>query len=307
MPLESKRETNSISSDLAHFDILDEATYIAWRKSKLLNYPESANDLIVAISDINSLSEEEHAAITVLLDKTNMCIYQAENPEPLNKIAIKSFAAKFGYTHLDTNICADEDGISSLQTRDSGRHVGYIPYSPRKLSWHTDGYYNKPENTIRGMLLHCINNAPTGGENQYLDPEILYIHLRNRNSEYIRSLMEPNALTIPANEEDGVERAAQTGPVFSLDNKTKSLHLRYTARTRSIEWAADPVLQETLDEIRDYLASDSPYIFRHKLKPGQGILCNNVLHNRTAFEENDTIESKRLIYRARFYDRQCSI
>lgn len=296
-------EINNNSTDLAHFELFNDAAYYAWRESKLLNYPKLANDLVVSIANIMSISAQEHAAATALLLKTNMCLYQAENPEQLDKKTIKLFAEEFGYEHLDTNICADEDGISSLQTKDSGRHVGYIPYSPRKLSWHTDGYYNKPENTIRGMLLHCVNNAPMGGENQYLDPEILYIHLRDTNPDYIRTLMNPNALTIPANEEDGVERAAQTGPVFSLDNQSRSLHLRYTARTRSIEWADDPILEQALTEITHFLASDSVFIFRHKLKPGQGILCNNVLHNRTAFEENDSEDSKRLIYRARFYDR----
>ena len=299
MPL----KTNSISSRLAHFDLSNESAYFAWRQAKQSNYPKTGDDLVVNISDVMSLTSSEYRAASDLLTKANMCIYQLGNPEKLDKSTIKHFASEFGYENLDTNICADEDGISSLQTRDSGRHVGYIPYSPRKLSWHTDGYYNKPENTIRGMLLHCVNNAPVGGENQYLDPEILYIHLRDKNPEYIHSLQEQNALTIPANEEDGVERAAQTGPVFSLDNRTNSLHLRYTARTRSIEWAADPILQEALCVITEFLDSDSAYIFRHKLKPGQGILCNNVLHNRTAFEENDSIKSKRLIYRARFYDR----
>lgn len=295
--------TNNTLDELLHFDLMNEAAYTAWRKLKLSNYPKLAAELVISIHDILSLSEDEHKDAASLLKKSNMCIYECENKEQLDKSTIKSFAAKFGFEHLDTNICADEDSISSLQTRDSGRHVGYIPYSAKKLSWHTDGYYNKPENTIRGMLLHCVNNAPVGGENQYLDPEILYIHLRDKNPDYIRALMDQNALTIPANEEDGVERAAQTGPVFSLDKQTKSLHLRYTARTRSIEWAADPILKQALNEITDYLQSDSPYIFRHKLKPGQGVLCNNVLHNRTAFEENDSIESKRLIYRARFYDR----
>ncbi len=239
----------------------------------------------------------------LLLAKSNMCVYQANDPTQVDKIAIKQFAAQFGYKNLDTNICADEDSISSLQTKDVGRHAGYIPYSNKKISWHTDGYYNKPENTIRGMLLHCVNNAPFGGENQYLDPEVLYIHLRDKNPDYIRALMDKNAMTIPANDEPGAERAAQTGPVFSLDNRSGCLHLRYTARTRSIEWDDNSLLKQALAEITQYLASDSMFIFTHKLQSGQGVLCNNVLHNRTAFEEQAEPESKRLIYRARYYDR----
>jgi hypothetical protein len=35
------------------------------------------------------------------------------------------------------------------------------------------------------------------------------------------------------------------------------------------------------------------------MKAGEGVICNNVLHNRTAFEDN---ENKRLLYRARYYN-----
>jgi hypothetical protein len=49
------------------------------------------------------------------------------------------------------------------------------------------------------------------------------------------------------------------------------------------------------------LATPSPYIHRLTLAPGMGILCNNVLHDRTGFV--DTPEHKRIMYRARYYDR----
>jgi hypothetical protein len=37
------------------------------------------------------------------------------------------------------------------------------------------------------------------------------------------------------------------------------------------------------------------------LQAGEGLISNNVLHNRTAFEDGPG--HRRLIYRARFYDR----
>ena len=40
-------------------------------------------------------------------------------------------------------------------------------------------------------------------------------------------------------DEQGIARAAQTGPVFSIDPASGDLHMRYTARTRSIEWKQD--------------------------------------------------------------------
>ena len=299
MPLEKF----STQFSLQPFDLSDEGAYTIWRNHKLLNYPEKPEALFVRIKDMQHLTKHEMASIYSILEKTNMCLYQLDNPASVSKAGIKQLAQQFGLKRLDANICADEDSISSLQTRDSGRHAGYIPYTNRKLSWHTDGYYNKPENTIRAMLLHCVNNAAKGGENAYLDHEILYIHLRDKNPSYIHALMDSAALTIPPNEEAGAERAAQSGPVFSLDKDSGSLHLRYTARTRSIEWDNVPILLEAVEEIRRFLNSNSDYIFKYKLHPGEGVICNNVLHNRTAFEEGDDAEGKRFIYRARFYDR----
>ncbi len=292
-------------SALNAFDLSNQQAYLRWREQKLKAYPINSRNLLVNIKDIAVLTSAEQQSVMLNLTKMNMCLYQLEQPSQADKSSIREFAAQFGYKRLDTNICADKDSISSLQTVASGRHASYIPYTTRKISWHTDGYYNKPENTIRGMLLHCANNAPIGGENQYLDSDILYIHLRDKNPEWIRALMAKNALTIPANEEAGAKRPSQTGPVFSLDNHSKSLHLRYTARTRSIQWDDNPLLNEALDEITQFLQSGSDFIYTHKLQPGQGVLCNNVLHNRSAFEENDSPQSKRLIYRARYYDRAC--
>ena len=48
-------------------------------------------------------------------------------------------------------------------------------------------------------------------------------------------------------------------------------------------------------------ADDKGPVFHYRLQAGEGLISNNVLHNRTAFE--DGTGHKRLIYRARFYDR----
>jgi hypothetical protein len=116
--------------------------------------------------------------------------------------------------------------------------------------------------------------------------------------------MATDTLTIPANTEEGGEsRPAQTGPVFSTDPATGSLHMRYTARTRSIEWKADAATQNAVQALERLLAADSPYVFRYRLAAGEGLLCNNVLHNRTEFEDAVDKGVIRLIYRARYHDR----
>jgi hypothetical protein len=47
------------------------------------------------------------------------------------------------------------------------------------------------------------------------------------------------------------------------------------------------------------LESD-PRVLRLRLEPGMGIVCNNVLHDRSAF--TDSAAHRRLILRGRFYE-----
>ena len=111
-------------------------------------------------------------------------------------------------------------------------------------------------------------------------------------------------MTIPANAEGGaLLRPTQSGPVFSTDRTDGSLHMRYTARTRSIEWAADELTREAVAFLESLLRSDLPYVYYHRLQPGQGVLCNNVLHSREGFADDDNGGKQRLYLRARFYDR----
>lgn len=277
------------------------SAYRAWREQKLQEYPQTGADLLVEIEDAHSLNEDEYRTLLHLCYKTNMAIYRITKGDYASKQSVRALGRRFGLERLDNNLCADEDAITSLKIMSEGRHTGYIPYSNRPISWHTDGYYNKPGQQIRGMILHCVSTAASGGENLLLDHEIAYLHLRDRNPDYITALMHPQAMTIPPNVEGGEEiRSEQTGPVFSIDPQG-NLHMRYTARKRNIAWREDSLTQEAVACLSEFLASDSPYIFRHALQPGEGYLGNNVLHNRTAFEDNET--QHRLLYRARYFDR----
>ncbi len=282
------------------FNLCNGQAYAQWREAKLAGYPPHIQDLKCEINTPVMLSAEEKKAIGQSLDKTNVAIYKCKGPAA-SKDDIQALASQVGLSQLDNNLCADEDSITSLQVKENGRHGGYIPYSNKRLSWHTDGYYNPPEQTVRAIVMHCVRPAAAGGENTYLDPEILYIQLRDQNPEWIAALMQPDAMTIPPNLENGEEIRAETkGPVFSVDNYGY-LHMRYSARTKNIEWAANGHIKQATDFITAFLASDSPYIFRYRLEENEGVISNNVLHNRSAFEDDE--QHKRLLFRARFYDR----
>ncbi len=251
------------------------------------------------IGDPRALTGAEREALLRRCRSANLAIYQCATP--IDKTAVRRLGEQLGLTRLDDNLCADHDSISSLEVRSGGIHAGYIPYTNRTLNWHTDGYYNPGDQRIRAFVLHCVRNASQGGINQLLDPEIAYILIRDENPDYIRALMHPQAMTVPANRSGGAMRQAQNGPVFSVDQATGCLHMRYTARTRSIHWRDDRITRDAVDFLVEILSRQTPYIIQHRLQPGQGLVCNNVLHNRSAFP-NDAAGG-RLLYRARYYDR----
>lgn len=285
------------------FSLDNETAYRRWRDAKLSGYPGTAEALVVEIQDPRKLTTTETQAMLGICRKTNMVLYASRQGGREDKAMARALGEQFGLHRLDNNMLADDDGITSLQVVAGKSERGYIPYSNRRLLWHTDGYYNAPEARIRAFVLHCVAPAAEGGENRLLDHEIVYILLRDANPDHIRALMQPDAMTIPANTESGEEtRGASVGPVFSVD-AAGSLHMRYTARTHSIEWKQDAATREAVRFLEQLLAGDSPYIFRHRMAAGQGLVCNNVLHNRTAFTDDVDKGIARLVYRARYYDR----
>ena len=283
------------------FDLNDAASYAQWRELKLTNAPKSTAELIVEVHDPRALTPDEHAALAERIGRCNMAIYASPMHEADTDIP-RLLGKQFGLERLDANWLAGEDGISEIRVFDNGTRKHYIPYTDRPIKWHTDGYYNPPEREILAMVLHCVRNASQGGVNQLMDHEMAYLLLRDENPQHIRALMQPDAMTIPerVDETDGV-RPAQSGPVFSLDAQGK-LHMRYTARTRSIAWKQDAATKAAVAALEFLLASDTPHVFKAQLEPGMGLLCNNVLHDRTAFTD-DPIHPPRLLYRARYLDR----
>ncbi|HEY0635465.1 MAG TPA: TauD/TfdA family dioxygenase [Gammaproteobacteria bacterium] len=284
------------------FDLNNEVAYRQWRAEKLQSYPQHVTALMVTVQDPFHLTAEEREALLARVRKCNMAIYVSATGDNPDKEIPRRLAEQLGLIHLDSNLLADDDGITSITVNPEGEHPHYIPYTNRAINWHCDGYYNSAAQQIRGMLLHCVHNAAQGGENQLLDPEMVYLLLRDENPAYLRALMADDVMTIPPGKDgEGDARGPSVGPVFSIQ-PGGALHMRYTARKRNIEWKQDAATQAALTRLESLLASDSPYIFRALLKPGMGLICNNVLHTRDGFTDLPG-QPSRLIYRARYFDR----
>jgi len=293
---------------IRHFHWQDFATndaFESWREAKiracdrLSKLPPIRLDSLAACEKSARRDLKERCAIA------NHALYQVSHSEPTVEAdctALAGFARSLGLSVPEDHRSAGERGVVALRTSSTATKKGYIPYTARPLNWHTDGYYNPASSPVMAFVLHCHQQAGIGGENQLADPELVYLRMREANPNFVAALMHPGAMTIPENREpDGTLRPTSVGPVFFADEVSGRLQMRYTARTRSIEWRSDPTTDRATEWLRDWLTSGDPMIRSLRLAPGQGILCNNVLHNRTGFD--DGADHARVMLRIRFHQR----
>jgi alpha-ketoglutarate-dependent taurine dioxygenase len=291
------------------FDLDDDGAYRRWRADKLKLHARCVEDLIVDVADPAALTPAERAALLQRCARFNMAIYRGRRIAA-DKSSARAVGEQLGLSRLDANWLADEDGISSITVSPpragaEGERDGrgsFIPYTDRAIRWHTDGYYHPEARRIRAMVLHCVRPAREGGLNALLDHELAYIALRDALPRGLRALMAVDAMTIPGREDAaGTARAAQAGPVFSVDPGDGALHMRYTARTRSIVWKDDPPTRQAVAFLERLLGGDNPFVLRTRLDAGMGLVAHNVLHDRSAFSDDPA--APRLLYRARYLDR----
>lgn len=266
----------------------DKNDYAQWRELKLRHSVRRAEDLMVEIDNPARLSRQEQQAIVHYCAQTNMCFYRSARALA-DSNELKALGAQLGLHQLCNNPGADANKISLIEVVHDSL---YIPYSNKALSWHTDGYYNTTADTVRSFMMHCVRPAADGGDNSYLDPELIFLLLYDQNPDYITALSHPQAMTIPANQD---QRGMRSGPVFRLDAVTGKLVMRYTERLRHIKW--HPSCHKALESLRTLLRT-TPYKLNYKLSAKEGVICNNVLHTRSAF--SDSPQRRRLLYRARY-------
>ncbi len=285
------------------FDLEDDRAYRAWRERKLAAAPTRLEALPVEVGDPRALTPAEREALLARCRRANMAVYASRIGETEGTGIARLCGEQFGLVDLDHNRGAEADAVTALTVQSDALHARYIPYTDRAIHWHTDGYYNRLDEQDHGLLLHCVRPAMRGGENALMDHEMAYLLMRDTDPGFVRALMQPDAMLIPQNVVDGVElRPDRAGPVFMV-TPAGQLHMRYTMRKRNVVWKDDPAVQAAAAWLEGLLTGDSPHIFRATLQPGWGLLSNNVLHDRSAFEDDPDPARKRLLYRARYHDR----
>lgn len=289
------------------FSLDDEPAYGRWRAHKLRRYPPSVEVQRVSIARLGRMNAAQQDDLVTVCRRANFALYQTDSEDPGAPPTMKelrAFAERLGLVRFDRHLWAPEEGIVTLRRETDSARASYIPYTDRPMKWHSDGYYNTPDAAVRGVIMHCVTPAAEGGANWLLDPEMVYIAMRDANPAFIEALMHPGVMTIPENTpEPDAHRPAVSGPVFSVDPTDGSLHMRYTARTRSVRWKDDAVTRDAVAFLEEFLTAPVSFAFRVCLKAGEGIVCNNVLHNREAFNDAPDTKRQRLLWRARYRDR----
>ena len=271
--------------------------YKRWEDKKLNGFVSQADALMVEIAEAESLKESEK---TKILEQQNLVFYEfksmkstSHNTLQSSHNALLSLSKQLGLEDFDYNPKSDKTGLTLITVdNNSDTEDEYVPYTTKPLNWHTDGYYNLFNESIHSWLLHCHEPAKHGGENTFLDHEIAYI-LFNQQNKNIPSLMDNIAYTIPENKKTG--RKSVDGYVFSFENKYKKLHMRFTMRENNIHWNENAVNE--VNELKEIIKGSARYHIKYKLDYRQGVITNNILHNRSSFTNLDN--QTRLIYRIR--------
>lgn len=292
--------THNDDVESSPFSLDNEGAYQAWRERKLKIRQRLKPDHVFRLDARGRLSHSMLEQARLQVDAYNFVLF--ESVAEFDKSAFLALNRQFGLHLLDSNLGAEDDGVTSLRVvSSSDERAQYIPYTNRALNWHTDGYYNPRERGINAFALYCVHQAARGGGNYLFDHELMYILIRDRAPDLLAALMDPELMSIPPNiQGNRVIRAAESGPVFSPGPGGCSLHMRYTSRPRNIVWKSDKRSERALNLVREILM-DGEGVIDMRLENNQGLICNNILHGRQAFHDRDN-QSGRLIYRARYYD-----
>lgn len=263
-----------------------------WALEKEDNIPLNIDDLIVKIHDINHATLAEISNIKDIIKRFNYCIYQSK--VGLNAQAdLMNFAQSIGMETYDTNNIHNSP-ISLIMSLETKNALNYIPYTNKKLNWHTDGYYD--EKPIFSWLLHCEEPAYSGGENYLLDHELAireYI-IKYDNLESLSSL---DAFTIPGNTH--ANRGETKGYICDNDNEYKKFHMKFSMREKNMK--LNEQSKTAIMRMKKIIKEDcKKYCLTYKLSKNEGIVSNNILHGRNSFEDG---KAMRKLYRIRSYER----
>lgn len=278
------------------FDLGSNEDYLKWRDEKLAAYPKNVGELVVELGDMTAMTPAEKAKILETVERANMCVYTAGSAE-LEMSSLLALGKQLGVRHTDKSA----RHAQSDELTDSGILSKAIPFSTRHCNWHTDATYYGSDNTIQALFLLCKRPAVEGGSNKVLDHEVLYIQIRDKDPGALEVLMSKDCFNYrnPATGEIDLHRG---GKVFWTNADGHLCH-RFSFRKTDMAWSGDSDVAAAGHVLESLISDESAHVIEGRLESGMGLISNNVLHTRERLVDSDDDAKKRLLFRARFYDR----
>jgi hypothetical protein len=278
------------------FDLGSNEDYLKWRDEKLAAYPKNVGELVVELNDMTAMTPAEKAKILETVERANMCVYTAGSAE-LEMSSLLTLGKQLGVCHTDKSA----RHAQSDELTDSGILKRAIPFSTRHCNWHTDATYYGSDKTIQALFLLCKRPAVEGGSNKVLDHEVLYIQLREKDPGALEVLMNKDCFNYrnPATGELDPHRG---GKVFWTNADDHLCH-RFSFRKTDMAWSGDSDVAAAAHVLESLISDESAHVIEGRLESGMGLISNNVLHTREKLVDSDDAAKKRLLFRARFYDR----
>ncbi|ABL02745.1 conserved hypothetical protein [Candidatus Ruthia magnifica str. Cm (Calyptogena magnifica)] len=278
---------------------LDE--YKHWRDEKLANASTKIEACLIEISNPFELTHSEKNKIKLLCQQNNFALFnigqQSNYPQ-----AIIAINKQLGLIDYDPHLYVQNQGLAYITQSVKKDQVEFIPYTNKAIGWHTDGYYNTIEQCIRAFSLFCITPANCGGENQWIDQQMVYLQLRESNPDVTKALTHTQAMSIPEHTVNGIiRRNSSIGAIFFIDKHSSQLYMRYTQRKKNIKFLDAQEVKQAITILDAYLSTTTEYHFSHTMTTNQGMLCNNILHKRSRFIDSSL--KPRLLLRGRYFNR----
>ena len=202
---------------------------------------------------------------------------------------------------LGTLYVQNDKNQKLVQVQDSGKSMksgGRYHQTKEGGSYHTDSPQWEKVPDFIGMC--CINPAKKGGESKFVSVYSIHNKMLKEHKQFLEILYQQFHFD-KRGEFESKESPTVFEPIFTYNNnQLKCRYLRdYINDGQMIQNTPLSKEQNEALDIFDKIIHDENLVVSYKLRQNEMVFFNNnrVMHGRTAFEDFEGIENKRLMIR----------
>ena len=202
---------------------------------------------------------------------------------------------------LGTLYVQNDKNQKLVQVQDSGKSMksgGRYHQTKEGGSYHTDSPQWEKVPDFIGMC--CINPAKKGGESKFVSVYSIHNKMLKEHKQFLEMLYQQFHFD-KRGEFESKESPTVFEPIFTYNNnQLKCRYLRdYINDGQVIQNTPLSKEQNEALDIFDKIIHDENLVVSYKLRQNEMVFFNNnrVMHGRTAFEDFEGIENKRLMIR----------